>query len=101
MGGTEQSCTDDAPYIMFNEWVERNKVVLMMHHILCSLFFYHHILNLHSVADLQDSATLQYVALSGLSLNIFILSLHITDVREWQTSVLVNFVNRFIAYAMQ
>ena len=80
----EQSFTDDAP--------------------LC-LVFERHILTLHSVMELHDTATLPYAAHmhfnSGLGLNRFNLSMQITNAEEWERPLIGNFDNRCLTYAMK
>ncbi len=78
----EQSFTDDAPLFPV---------------------FERHMLAMRSVIELC-AATLPYAStheFSGMCLNIFNLSLHITNAEEWETPFLGNFGNRCLAYAMQ
>ena len=75
VGGMEQSFTDDAPLLPV---------------------FERHILTLHSVMAICSTHEF-----SGMCLNRFNLSMHITNAEEWETPLLGNFDNRCLAYAMQ
>ena len=55
----------------------------------------------HGIAWLCYLAICSTHELSGLCLNIFNLSMHITNAEEWETPLLGNFDNHCLAYAMQ
>ena len=82
-GGMEQSFTDDAPCTLPCFWAPH------VDHAFC-----------HGVVCcyLAICSTHEF---SGLCLNRFNLSMHITNAEEWETPFLGNFDNRCLAYAMQ